>query len=146
MRLPSIRTCEPFLRLSSEYCARRVRKIATRCHSVFETHSSSAFFQERCVATESTVNFVPLPFAWRCSGSAPTNPTSVTELRYMSFSFFLPHFPEAPQSEGRCSQGERLHSGRDPATLGRNRESRRREAAGRRNSPEAVPRKRSGRK
>jgi hypothetical protein len=30
--------------------------------------------------------------------------------------------------------------------LGRNRESRRREAAGRRNSPEAVPRKMSGRK
>jgi len=31
-----------------------------------------------------------------------------------SYSDFLPHFPEAPQSEGRCSQGERLHSGRDP--------------------------------
>src|SRR5580704_233842 len=59
------------------------------------------------------------------------------------FLLFLPHFPEAPQSEGRCSQGERLHSGRDP-TLGRNRESRRREAAGRRNWPEAVPRKSSG--
>src|ERR1700679_2053196 len=76
--------------LSRTYCARRVRKIATRCHSVFETHSSSAFFQDRCVATERTVKFVPLPLAWRCSGSAPTNPTSVTELRYMSFSFFCP--------------------------------------------------------
>src|SRR5580704_3644406 len=62
------------------------------------------------------------------------------------FLLFLPHFPEAPQSEGRCSQSERLHSGRDPRSLGTNRESRGREAAGRRNSPEAVPRKRSGRK
>jgi len=31
-----------------------------------------------------------------------------------SYSDFLPHFPEAPRSEGCCSQGERLHSGRDP--------------------------------
>src|SRR6266851_2776325 len=46
---------------------------------------------------------------------------------------------------GYCSQGERLHSGRDPKrTRGRNRESRRREAAGRRNYPEAVPKERSG--
>jgi len=29
--------------------------MAMRCHSVFEDHSSSAFFQARCVATESTV-------------------------------------------------------------------------------------------
>jgi len=28
-----------------------------------ELHSSSAFFHERCVATESTVNLEPLPFA-----------------------------------------------------------------------------------
>ena len=28
-----------------------------RYHSTFETHSSSAFFQERCVATERTGNF-----------------------------------------------------------------------------------------
>jgi hypothetical protein len=32
-------------------------------HSVFEVHSSSAFFQERCVASENTVNFELLPFA-----------------------------------------------------------------------------------
>jgi hypothetical protein len=31
----------------------------------------------------------------------------------MSFSFFCPIFLRHP-SEGRCSQGERLHSGRDP--------------------------------
>jgi hypothetical protein len=35
----------------------------TRCHSTFELHSSSAFFHERCVAIDSTVNFEPLPFA-----------------------------------------------------------------------------------
>jgi hypothetical protein len=32
----------------------------TRCHSVFEAHSSSVFFHDRCVATEITVNFEPL--------------------------------------------------------------------------------------
>ena len=36
--------------------------MAMRCHSVFEDHSSSAFFQAHCVARESTVNFKPLPF------------------------------------------------------------------------------------
>jgi hypothetical protein len=29
----------------------------------FEVYSSSAFFHKRCVATDSTVNFEPLPFA-----------------------------------------------------------------------------------
>ena len=62
------------------------------------------------------------------------------------FLLFLPHFPGAPKTEGYCSQGERLRSGRDPQTLGRNRESRSLEAAGRRNEPEAVPRKTCGRK
>src|SRR6266404_4872214 len=56
------------------------RNTQTRCHSVFEVHSSCAFFHERCVATESTVNFEPSPFARRCSGSEPTNPTRVIEL------------------------------------------------------------------
>src|ERR1700685_3550230 len=32
----------------------------------------------------------------------------------MLFLLFLPHFLEAPKSEGFCSQSERLHSGRDP--------------------------------
>jgi len=32
----------------------------------------------------------------------------------MVFLLFLPHFLEAPKSEGFCSQGERMHSGRDP--------------------------------
>jgi hypothetical protein len=31
----------------------------------------------------------------------------------MVFLLFLPHFLEAPKSEGFCSQGERLHSGRE---------------------------------
>jgi len=50
----------PFLMPLRTDSARRGRKIAMRCHSTFETHSSSAFFQERCVATERTVNFEPL--------------------------------------------------------------------------------------
>src|SRR5207253_6110254 len=79
MRVPSTSTWAPFLTLVRTASARRGRNIATRCHSTFETHSSSAFFQERCVATERTVNVEPLFRAWRCSGSAPTNPTIVTE-------------------------------------------------------------------
>src|ERR1700733_5638121 len=128
-----MRTCEPFLMVLATYSARRGRKMQMRCHSVFEVHSSCAFFQDRCVATERTVNFVTLPLAWRCSGSAPTKPTIVTELRYMVFLLFLPHFLEAPRSEGRCFQSERLLYGRDPRCRARNRESRSREAAGRRN-------------
>jgi hypothetical protein len=34
------------------------------------------------------------------------------------FLLFLPHFLGAPQSEGFCSQSERLHSGRDPGCCG----------------------------
>jgi len=45
----------------------------------------------------------------------------------------------------RCSQGERVLYARD-LSFGRSRESRTREAAGRRNWPEAVARKMSGRK
>jgi hypothetical protein len=52
-----------------------------------------------------------------------------------------------PEASGYCSQSERLLFGRDTRNLrrcfrrfvGRNRKSRRREAAGRRNYPEAVP-------
>jgi len=32
----------------------------TRCHSVLKAHSSSAVFQERCVATESTIPTEPI--------------------------------------------------------------------------------------
>jgi hypothetical protein len=40
----------PFLIAVRTYSARRGQKIATRCHSTFETHYWSAFFRERCVA------------------------------------------------------------------------------------------------
>src|SRR5207244_11250508 len=61
--LPSTSTCEPFLIVVATYSASRGRNTQTRCHSVFDAHSSSVFFQERCVATDSTVNFEPLLFA-----------------------------------------------------------------------------------
>src|SRR2546422_9408669 len=65
----------------------------------------------------------------------------------MKMSPFSAPFSGAPKSEGCCSQSERLLFGRDTRNLrrylrrfvGRNRKSRRREAAGRRNYPEAVP-------
>src|SRR5713226_7611892 len=62
------------------------------------------------------------------------------------FSFFLPHFLGALRSERPLLPKRAGALWEGPALFGRNRESRRREAAGRRNWPEAVPRKRSGRK
>src|SRR5229473_1221204 len=65
----------------------------------------------------------------------------------MNFSpFYYPIFLGHPEASGYCSQSERLLFGRDTRNLrrcfrrfvGRNRKSRRREAAGRRNYPEAV--------
>jgi hypothetical protein len=47
-----------------------------------------------------------------------TNPTIVTELMYMDFLLFLPHFLGAHRSEGFCSQSEWLLYGRDPESLG----------------------------
>src|ERR1700730_834586 len=71
----------------------------------------------------------------------------VTELiRHEFFFFFLPHFPVAPKCERPLLPGQAGALWEGPAPLGRNRESRTREAAGRRNSPEAVPRKTCGRK
>jgi hypothetical protein len=40
-RLPSTSTCEPFLIVVATYSASRGRNTQTRCHSVFEAHSSS---------------------------------------------------------------------------------------------------------
>src|SRR5229473_4954273 len=71
----------------------------------------------------------------------------------MNFSpFYYPIFLGHPEARGYCSQSERLLFGRDTRNLrrcfrgfvGRNRKSRRREAAGRRNYPEAVPNGRGG--
>ncbi len=61
-RLPSTSTCEPFLIVVATYSASLGRNTQMRCHSVFDAHSSSVFFHERCVATERTVNFEPLLF------------------------------------------------------------------------------------
>src|ERR1700677_2385398 len=51
-----------------------------------------------------------------------------------------------PKASGYCSQGEDPHFGRDPTISGRNRKSRGAEAAGRRNYPEAVPRRKGGKR
>src|ERR1700746_1999944 len=61
-RLPSTSTCEPFLIVVVRYSASRGRNTQTRCHSVFDAHSSSVFFHDRCVTTDRTVNFEPLLF------------------------------------------------------------------------------------
>jgi hypothetical protein len=51
-----------------------------------------------------------------------------------------------PKASGYGSQGEGPHFGRYPKISGRNRKSRGAEAAGRRNYPEAVPRRKGGKK
>src|SRR5208282_486126 len=71
---------------------------------------------------------------------------------YIVFLRFCPCNWGTPEARGYCSQSERLLFGRDTRNLrgrfrrfvGRNRKSRRREAAGRRNYPEAVPNGRGG--
>src|SRR5712692_7437728 len=60
------------------------------------------------------------------------------------FSFFLPHFPGAPRSERPLLPRRAGALWEGPVPFGKNRKSRSREAAGRRNWPEAVPRKMSG--
>jgi hypothetical protein len=74
-------------------------------------------------------------------------------MEYDTFLNLLFHFPGATKSEGDRSQNKRRLSGRNRKIFGavanlfgRNRESRASEAAGRGNSPEAKPRKLSGRK
>ena len=64
----------------------------------------------------------------------------------MKMSPFSAPFSGAPKSEGFCFQSERLLYGREPNVSSAEPESGSREAAGRRNWPEAVPRRMSGRK
>src|SRR5271168_1852417 len=83
-----------------------------RCHSVFEHHSSCAFFQDRCVATESTVKFAPLARAWRRSGSFPRKPMIWIEFRYILFLLFRPFYLRHPKASGDHSQSKRRLFGR----------------------------------
>jgi hypothetical protein len=59
--------CHGIVTVQVFHSASRGRNTQTRCHSTFELHSSCAFFQERCVATDRTANF------YRCSvlGAVP---------------------------------------------------------------------------
>src|SRR5258708_5766122 len=106
MRLPSTSTCDPFRMFSATKVASFVRKMEIRCHSVFDTHSSSEFFQERWVATDSTVNLEPLLRDCRSSGSEPTNPTNVTLFKYIKriTSFSAPVSWGTTESEGAGSR------------------------------------------
>lgn len=63
--------------------------------------------------------------------------------RYIKSLLFSPHFPGAPQSERPLLPKRVAALWEGPARFGRNRESRSQEAAGRRNWPEAVPKKMS---
>jgi hypothetical protein len=116
----------------------------TRCQSVFDNHSSCAFFQDRCVATESTVNFAPLLRAY----VAPCLFQQILRLSLSSntwcFSFSCPVFLRHSKARASAPKASGCILGGTQRNSGRNRESRRREAAGRRNWPEAVPRRMSG--
>src|SRR5258705_40305 len=75
--IPSTRTWSPLWRVSASAVARRLNA-TTRCHSVFDCHSSFASFHDCCVATERTVKVSPLPRTWRFSGSFPRKPINWT--------------------------------------------------------------------
>jgi len=62
----------------------------------------------------------------------------------MNFLLFLAPFPGAPRSERPLLPRRAAALWEGPVPFGRNRESRSREAAGRRNWPEAVPGKMRG--
>jgi hypothetical protein len=64
------------------------------------------------VATESTVNFLLWPFAWRCSGSAPTNPWPWTFRFAKSAGSISESFSEST-SEGVAEVSGRARSGRE---------------------------------
>jgi hypothetical protein len=61
------------------------------------------------------------------------------QVRHEFFSFFLPHFPGALISERPLLPRRAGALWEGPVVFGRNRESRNREAAGRRNWPEQCP-------
>src|SRR5713226_9505486 len=64
------------------------------------------------------------------------------QVRHEFSPFSCPIFLGHPEARGRCSQGERVLYGRGPvSSFGRNRESRSREAAGRRNWLKLCPEK-----
>jgi hypothetical protein len=73
-------------------------------------------------------------------GAIPLN----YQVRHEFFSFSLPHFPGAPKSERPLLPRRAGALWEGPVVFGRSRESRTREAAGRRNWPEAVPREMRG--
>jgi hypothetical protein len=85
-------------------------------------------FRGTCSAVDAIILRIP-----RRRGLRPTN----YQVRHEILSFFLPHCPGAPRSERPLlpSRAGALWEG--PVLFGRNRESRAREAAGRRNWPEA---------
>src|SRR5215470_6263514 len=105
----------------------------TRCHSVFDCHSSFESFHDCCVATDSTVKFAPLPRTPLLRVLAEeADELNVIEIHRLFSPFSCPIFLGPLKSEWLLlpKRAAALWEGTQRGK-GRNRESRSREAAGR---------------
>jgi hypothetical protein len=93
------------------------------------------------VATDRTVNFVPLLRAWRCSGSAPTNPIKEIEFKlgHENVSFFCPIFLDPQKREAAAPKASGVLYGRDLWCLGGTEKAETAKLPGAGIWPEAVP-------
>src|SRR4051812_6055318 len=135
-------TCAPLARLPANSAS--LPKATHRCHSVRDSHVPESFFHDVFVASENTAMLVALLTFF--SASPPRKPMRVILLRYIRFSCSA-RLSRAPGSEwarlprpGAAFSGG-IGTGEPEPERGR-KQSRSFAGAGRRKSPEAVPRQR----
>src|SRR6476620_8756316 len=121
-------------------------KATHRCHSVRDSHVPASFFHDVLVASENSAMFVALLTFF--SASPPRKPMRVILLRYIRFSCSA-RLSRAPGSEcARLPRPEAAFLGGplpgEPEPERGRRQSRGFAGAGRRKSPEAVPRQTGG--
>src|SRR5713101_5616527 len=135
--------CAPLVRLPAKSAS--FPKATHRCHSVRDSQDPASFFQDVWVASEKIAMLVEL--AAFLSASLPMKPIRVIRLRYIRFSLFCPFVSGTGKRVGAAPKTRSCFSGGTArgARTGRVREQSRSFAdAGRRKSPEAVPRQRAG--
>src|SRR4029077_4750806 len=132
--------CAPLVRLPAKSAS--FPKATHRCHSVRDSQDPASFFQDVLVAREKIAFLVEL--AAFLSASLPMKPIRVIRLRYIRFSLFFPFVSGTGKRMGAAPKSKKLLFWGDRnggARTGRVREQSRSFAdAGRRKSPEAVPR------
>ena len=143
--MPSTRTWSPLWRDSATDSPRRLNA-TTRCHSVLDCHSSFESFHDCCSGDGQNreVRSVAADLPLLRIFSEEADELDVIQI-HVCFSFFCPISLGHPRAKRILLPRRAAAFWEGPERfLGRNRESRSREAAGRRNYPEAVPKKRSG--